>query len=280
MRGASKRPCRASWRALGVLWTRRGRLISLWRPTLSLHVPQGRCAGRRGKQSSLRPDSKLGGRRGGDPGPQGSTGAPWPCRSPAGFRTGSTSDRWPSNLAWSVAASPRIPTICGSRKGGALSRKVSDEFTVPLCRGHHREVHRCGDEAAWWRKTGSIRRSVPGRCGWKLIRCQQLRTKRASKARTHWLLPVPVSETPSLIGRSANGSNVQNEANIGGRPSMTSFRQIEANRECAQKHRSDYRRGQAALPLQCRSPWAHRRNRDRCARRRQRLQSVRSSHHR
>jgi hypothetical protein len=35
----------------------------------------------------------------------------------------------------------------------ALSRKVSDEFTVPLCRGHHRELHRHGDEAAWWRKT-------------------------------------------------------------------------------------------------------------------------------
>ena len=33
----------------------------------------------------------------------------------------------------------------------ALGRKVSDEFTVPLCRGHHRELHRCGDEAAWWR---------------------------------------------------------------------------------------------------------------------------------
>jgi hypothetical protein len=31
----------------------------------------------------------------------------------------------------------------------ALSRKVSDEFTVPLCRGHHREIHRHGDEAAW-----------------------------------------------------------------------------------------------------------------------------------
>ena len=28
----------------------------------------------------------------------------------------------------------------------ALGRKVSDEFIVPLCRGHHREVHRCGDE--------------------------------------------------------------------------------------------------------------------------------------
>jgi ERF superfamily len=36
----------------------------------------------------------------------------------------------------------------------ALGRKVSDEFTVPLCRGHHREVHRSGDEAAWWTKTG------------------------------------------------------------------------------------------------------------------------------
>ena len=34
----------------------------------------------------------------------------------------------------------------------ALGRKVSDEFTVPLCRGHHREVHRSGDEAAWWTK--------------------------------------------------------------------------------------------------------------------------------
>jgi hypothetical protein len=36
----------------------------------------------------------------------------------------------------------------------ALGRKVSDEFTVPLCRGHHREVHRRGDEAAWWQKAG------------------------------------------------------------------------------------------------------------------------------
>ena len=36
----------------------------------------------------------------------------------------------------------------------ALGRKVSDEFTVPLCRGHHREVHRSGDEAKWWLAAG------------------------------------------------------------------------------------------------------------------------------
>jgi hypothetical protein len=35
----------------------------------------------------------------------------------------------------------------------ALGRKVSDEFTVPVCRVHHRELHRHGDEAAWWQKT-------------------------------------------------------------------------------------------------------------------------------
>ena len=38
----------------------------------------------------------------------------------------------------------------------AIGRKVSDEFTVPLCRGHHREVHRSGNEAAWWQKTGIV----------------------------------------------------------------------------------------------------------------------------
>ncbi len=36
----------------------------------------------------------------------------------------------------------------------ALGRKVSDEFIVPLCRGHHREAHRAGDEVAWWSKAG------------------------------------------------------------------------------------------------------------------------------
>jgi ERF superfamily protein len=54
--------------------------------------------------------------------------------------------------------------VCGRRpsdphhlrfaQSRALGRKVSDEFTVPLCRAHHREIHRCGNEASWWRNTG------------------------------------------------------------------------------------------------------------------------------
>jgi hypothetical protein len=36
----------------------------------------------------------------------------------------------------------------------ALGRRVSDEFTVPLCRSHHRALHRRGNEAEWWRENG------------------------------------------------------------------------------------------------------------------------------
>ncbi len=36
----------------------------------------------------------------------------------------------------------------------AFGRKVSDEFAVPLCRSHHRAVHRAGDEQAWWNAAG------------------------------------------------------------------------------------------------------------------------------
>ncbi|MGC2079400.1 MAG: ERF family protein [Xanthobacteraceae bacterium] len=72
-----------------------------------------------------------------------------------------------------VAKQPCL--ICGRRPADAhhlrfaqsrtLGRKVSDEFTVPLCRGHHREVHRCCDEAAWWKKVG-VDPIVPARVLW------------------------------------------------------------------------------------------------------------------
>ena len=47
----------------------------------------------------------------------------------------------------------------------ALGRRVSDEFTVPLCRGHHREVHHCGDEPVWWLKM-RINPMTPARVLW------------------------------------------------------------------------------------------------------------------
>jgi predicted phage-related endonuclease len=60
----------------------------------------------------------------------------------------------------SVAQKPCL--ICGRRpsdphhlrfaQSRAMGRRVSDEFTVPLCRGHHRELHRSGDEAVWWQR--------------------------------------------------------------------------------------------------------------------------------
>jgi hypothetical protein len=44
----------------------------------------------------------------------------------------------------------------------------SDEFTVPVCWVHHLELHRSGDEAAWWQKLNidplpvALRRSTRG----------------------------------------------------------------------------------------------------------------------
>jgi hypothetical protein len=98
----------------------------------------------------------------------------------------------------SVAKQPCL--VCGRRPADAhhlrfaqlptLGRKVSDEFVVPLCRGHHREVHRCGDEAAWWKKAG-IDPTV--------------------SARALWLKTHPL---PNAAGQP--GSKLQKEANLEG----------------------------------------------------------------
>src|SRR5262249_52670686 len=61
-----------------------------------------------------------------------------------------------------VAAQPCV--VCGKRpvdphhirfaQKQSLGRKVSDEFTVPLCRSHHRALHRSGSESLWWKNVG------------------------------------------------------------------------------------------------------------------------------
>lgn len=51
-------------------------------------------------------------------------------------------------------AAPSDPHHIRFAQTRAMGRKVSDEFTVPLCRAHHRELHRSGNEAAWWHNMG------------------------------------------------------------------------------------------------------------------------------
>ena len=86
--------------------------------------------------------------------------------------------------------------ICGRRPADAhhlrfaqhraLGRKVSDEFTVPLCRGHHREAHRCGNEAAWW-KNADVDPTIT--------------------ARGLWLETHPVPRGPNKVGNEGTSSS-------------------------------------------------------------------------
>jgi ERF superfamily len=56
----------------------------------------------------------------------------------------------------------------------ALGRKASDEFAVPLCRSHHRAVHRAGDEKVWWKEAGVDPIKVARKL-WKHTRIQEAR---------------------------------------------------------------------------------------------------------
>ena len=58
----------------------------------------------------------------------------------------------------------------------ALGRKASDEFAVPLCRSHHRAVHRAGDERAWWKAAG-INPLPAARKLWKQTRVNEGRIR-------------------------------------------------------------------------------------------------------
>jgi hypothetical protein len=63
----------------------------------------------------------------------------------AAFRDFSGSARWGRSECW-----PSEAHHIRFAQQRALGRKVSDEYTVPVCRLHHRELHRYGDEASWW----------------------------------------------------------------------------------------------------------------------------------
>jgi ERF superfamily len=99
--------------------------------------------------------------------------------------------------------------ICGRRPADAhhlrfaqppaLGRKVSDEFTVPLCRGHHREAHHCGDEVAWWNRAG-IEPTVTARALW---------------LKTH---PLPTAHTCPKVTTSVPTINSQQSDSKGSQP--------------------------------------------------------------
>jgi hypothetical protein len=58
---------------------------------------------------------------------------------------------------------PSDPHHLRFAQAAALGRKVSDEFTVPLCRSHHRDLHRSSDEPNWWKGVGIEPMSIAGR---------------------------------------------------------------------------------------------------------------------
>jgi hypothetical protein len=102
-----------------------------------------------------------------------------------------------------VSAHPCL--ICGRRPSDAhhlrfaqpraLGRRVSDEYAVPLCRSHHRALHRCGDEVAWWKTNGVDPIAVAGEL-WQRTRLDGLRGGRIEA-----LLSVGVIEAPGSAGQ-------------------------------------------------------------------------------
>ena len=136
--------------------------------------------------------------------------------------------------------------ICGRRPSDphhlrfaqhpGLGRKVSDEFTVPLCRSHHRELHRSGDEASWWERV-RVDAIAMARKLWT-----QTHPVRASTAGTNADVVAPTISTTReaansnldpQVSKPTSGSQI--EARSEYVLPMTSLKQIEANRRNALK---------------------------------------------
>jgi hypothetical protein len=93
---------------------------------------------------------------------------------------------------------PSDPHHLGFTQPRALGRKVSDEFAVPLCRGHHRAVHRSRDERAWWRQAGVDPIKVARRL-WRETRGMgQQQSARMASPRRHAAAASPGSKNENI----------------------------------------------------------------------------------
>jgi ERF superfamily len=81
----------------------------------------------------------------------------------------------------------------------ALGRKASDEFTVPLCRMHHREVHRAGDERAWWKAAGIDPLKIAHKL-WRSARVNEGRIPASSPPQPGDRVPILECQDPSGPG--------------------------------------------------------------------------------
>jgi hypothetical protein len=86
------------------------------------------------------------------------------------------------------------PNLVQRRAALSEGRRVSG-CQGSLCRGHHREAHRCGDQAAWWKGAG-VDPTITAHALW---------------LETHPLLTIPAAATPfskTARGPSAKGARI------------------------------------------------------------------------
>jgi hypothetical protein len=103
----------------------------------------------------------------------------------------------------------------------ALGRKVSDEFAVPLCRIHHREVHDHVDETAWWNGYTADADSLQALAAHQGLRLGRRGQPRLCRCRTK----------PPCHPRRDRSRPSRRQA--GGQHAMTSWAQFQANRRNA-----------------------------------------------
>jgi hypothetical protein len=104
-------------------------------------------------------------------------------------------------------------------KTGRVGRKVSDRFTVPLCRLHHHELHRRGNDRLWWQQKGVDPLQI-AKALWEQTHASPLKEFDSGH-------PIDVSVLPSTP------LNYENEPIAVPEVWMTSPRQIVANRRNA-----------------------------------------------